>query len=167
MIPLLRTLCLTNQVDADAGPDEVSHVDVYGMAAVLGYLSQPGEACCHAEGEHQQRLQQLGGAADAGVEIHLRRKSNAMNLLLMLLCLAATKTAQHFSFESSKVLKMSNRCTASLPRSLSLFAKLISQKQKAIKKGFMQNADSTPLFNRMTRCHLYSQRSSANLNNSL
>lgn len=84
MFSLLRTLCLTNQVDADAGPDEVSHVDVYGVAAVLSYLSQPGEACRHAEGEHQQRLQQLGRAADAGVEIHLRRKSNAQNTMNLL-----------------------------------------------------------------------------------
>ncbi len=65
---------MTNQVDSDAGSYEVSHVDVYWVTAVLSYLRQPGEARRHAESEHQQRLQQLGRAADAGIEIHLWRE---------------------------------------------------------------------------------------------
>lgn len=44
---------------------------------MLGYLRQPGEARRHAESEHQQRLQQLGRAADAGIEIHLWRERGA------------------------------------------------------------------------------------------
>lgn len=62
---------LTNQVDSDAGSYQVAHVDVYGVTAVLCDLRQAGEARRHAESEDQQRLQQLRGAVDAGVKVHL------------------------------------------------------------------------------------------------
>lgn len=68
---------MTNQVDSDAGSYEVSHVDVYWVTAVLSYLCQPGEARRHAESKHQQRLQQLGRAADAGVKVHLWTERHA------------------------------------------------------------------------------------------
>lgn len=71
----------THQVDANAGSYQVPHVDVDGVTAVLGDLGQPCETRCHAESEHQQRLQQLGGAADGGIEIHLKddgRKSKRL-----------------------------------------------------------------------------------------
>lgn len=68
---LLCVFCLTNQIDSDAGSYEVSHVDVYGVTAVLSYLRQTSKARRHAKSKHQQWLQQLGRAADAGIEIHL------------------------------------------------------------------------------------------------
>lgn len=46
----------TNQIDPNPGPYEVPHIYVYGMAAMLGYLRQPGQPCCHAEPKHQQWL---------------------------------------------------------------------------------------------------------------
>lgn len=67
----------THQVDPDAGSYQVAHVDVDGVAAVLRDLGQARQARRHAESEHQQRLQQLGGAADGGVEIHLRERTTA------------------------------------------------------------------------------------------
>lgn len=67
-------LCLTDQVDSDAGPYEVPHVDIYWVTAVLSYLRQTSKARRHAESEDQERLQQFGRAADAGIEIHLRRQ---------------------------------------------------------------------------------------------
>lgn len=73
---LFCALRLTNQVDPDAGPDQVTHVDVYWVTAVLGYLGQAGAASRHAEREHQQRFQQLGCAADAGIEVHLWKESD-------------------------------------------------------------------------------------------
>lgn len=73
-------LRLTNQVDSDASSYEVSHVDVYWVTAVLSYLRQPGEARRHAESKHQQWLQQLGRAVDAGIEIHLWREEAHINV---------------------------------------------------------------------------------------
>lgn len=67
-----------HQVDPDAGSYQVPHVDVDRVTAVLGDLGQPGETRCHAEGEHQQRLQQLGGAADGGIEVHLKDDGRAI-----------------------------------------------------------------------------------------
>lgn len=66
-----------HQVDPDAGSDQVAHVDVDGVTAVLRDLGQTRQARRHAEREHQQRLQQLGGAADGGIEIHLRERARA------------------------------------------------------------------------------------------
>lgn len=68
---VLGALLSTHQVDSDASSYEVPHVDVYRVTAVLRYLSQASEACSHAEGEHQQGLQQLSCAIDAGIEVHL------------------------------------------------------------------------------------------------
>lgn len=61
----------TNQIDSDAGSYEVPHVDIYRVTAVLRYLSQASEARSHAESKHQQGLQQLSCAVDAGIEVHL------------------------------------------------------------------------------------------------
>lgn len=65
--------CSTDQVDSDAGSYQVSDIDVYGVTSVLSYLCQAGKARRHAESKHQQRLQQFGCAADAGIKIHLQR----------------------------------------------------------------------------------------------
>lgn len=69
----IMSLCLscTNQVDTNASSYQISHVDIDWVTAVLRYLSQASEACHHAERQHQQGLEQLGCAVDAGVEIHL------------------------------------------------------------------------------------------------
>lgn len=65
----------THQVDPNAGSYEVTHVDVDGVTAVLRDLGQTRQARRHAECENQQWLQQFGGAADGGIEIHLRERS--------------------------------------------------------------------------------------------
>lgn len=67
----------THQVDPDAGSYQVAHIDVDGVTAVLRDLGQTSQTRRHAESEHQQRLQQLGGAADGGIEIHLRERTTA------------------------------------------------------------------------------------------
>lgn len=67
----------THQVDTNAGSYQVPHVDIDGVTAILSDLGQPREARGHAESEYQQRLQQLGGAADGGIEIHLRGRTTA------------------------------------------------------------------------------------------
>lgn len=67
----------THQVDPDASSYQVAHVDVDGVTAVLRDLGQTRQARRHAESEHQQRLQQLGGGADGGIEIHLRERTTA------------------------------------------------------------------------------------------
>ena len=71
------------------------------MTAVLSYLRQAGEARGHAEGEHQQRLQQLGCAVDAGVEIHLWTEIHALT--------CRRGTGRHMEATGGDVIKRCNK----------------------------------------------------------
>lgn len=68
------TLHSTHQIDSNSSSYQVSNIDVNWVTAMLRYLCQPSEACCHAEGEHQQGFQEFGRGADASVKVHLRRQ---------------------------------------------------------------------------------------------
>lgn len=60
LIATTRSSVSAYQVDSDGGPQQPAAVDVHRMVSELddpGETSQDGQ---HDEGEHQQRLEQLG-----------------------------------------------------------------------------------------------------------
>lgn len=59
------------QVDGNGCPQEPSAVDVDRMVPELDDAGEPGQNGQHDEGEHQQRLEQLGGVGQHRVEVHL------------------------------------------------------------------------------------------------
>lgn len=61
----------THQVGGNARADQEAHIDVGGVAAVLGDLGQAADAGSNGKGEDQDGLEEFGAVRDDGIEIHL------------------------------------------------------------------------------------------------
>ena len=67
----MYVIYVPHQVYGDASSDDEAHVDVDGVAAVLGDLGQAGQGSSDGKRKHQHGLQQLSAVGDGGVEVHL------------------------------------------------------------------------------------------------